>query len=215
MEKITQSDPFATYANLALPASGEARCNQHAALPSQSRTEHHPGLAHTFALHQLHYDARLLQTLLSPAPSLVVRLSAQTHVLASPAHAQALDDDAFNQFVIRWKKKLRGIAYKTAGEQQYEDVVQEAWLMAHNLRADGGSPLDLSKETDQQRLLAYSCLSIVNDRRQPRLYFARVKSAGCKTAQAGCPTPLPGWFALRGGSAVPKLTPSAFPGSLQ
>lgn len=71
------------------------------------------------------------------------------------------DDDAFNQFVIRWKKKLRGIAYKTAGEQQYEDVVQEAWLMARTLRADDGSPLDLSNEKDQQRLLAYLYQHIV------------------------------------------------------
>ena len=40
---------------------------------------------------------------------------------------------------------------------------------------------------------SYSCLSIVNDRQQPRHYFARVKRAGCKTAQAGCPTRLLGW----------------------
>lgn len=65
------------------------------------------------------------------------------------------DDEAFNQFVTRWKKKLRGIAYKTSGEQQYEDVVQEAWLMARTLRADDGGPLDLWNEAHQQRLLAY------------------------------------------------------------
>jgi DNA-directed RNA polymerase specialized sigma24 family protein len=71
------------------------------------------------------------------------------------------DDEAFNQFVNRWKKKLRGIAYKTAGEQQYEDVVQEAWLMAHTLRADDGSSLDLCNETHQQRLLAYLYQQII------------------------------------------------------
>ena len=47
----------------------------------------------------------------------------------------APDEEAFEQFVHRWKKKLRGIAYKTLGEQQYEDVVQEAWLMACTLHA--------------------------------------------------------------------------------
>jgi hypothetical protein len=65
------------------------------------------------------------------------------------------DDEAFNQFVIRWKKKLRGISYKTAGEQQYEDVVQEAWLMARTLHADDGSTLDLLDEMQQERLLAH------------------------------------------------------------
>lgn len=71
------------------------------------------------------------------------------------------DDEAFNQFVTRWKKKLRGIAYKTSGEQQYEDVVQEAWVMARTLRADDGGPLDLSNEMHQQRLLAYLYQHIV------------------------------------------------------
>lgn len=71
------------------------------------------------------------------------------------------DDEAFNQFVARWKRKLRGIAHKTAGEQQYEDVVQEAWLMARTLRADDGRPLDLRDEAHQQRLLAHLYQHIV------------------------------------------------------
>ncbi|WP_156374599.1 hypothetical protein [Pseudorhodoferax sp. Leaf274] len=64
-------------------------------------------------------------------------------------------DDAFNQFVTQRKKKLRGIAWKTAGEQQYEDVVQEAWLMARTVSADDGGPLDVWDEAHQQWLLAY------------------------------------------------------------
>ena len=71
------------------------------------------------------------------------------------------DDDGFNQFVARWRKKLRSIAYATAGEQQYEDVVHEAWLMARILRADDGSPLNLCNEMHQQRLLAYLYQHIV------------------------------------------------------
>lgn len=65
------------------------------------------------------------------------------------------DDDAFNRFVSRWKQQLRKIVYKTAGEQQYEDVVHEAWVMAHTLRAEDGRPLDLRDEAHQQRLLAH------------------------------------------------------------
>ncbi|MDA7418045.1 hypothetical protein PGB34_16900 [Xenophilus arseniciresistens] len=71
------------------------------------------------------------------------------------------DGEAFERFVSRHKKKLRGIAYKTAGEQQYEDVVQEAWLMACTLRAEDSGPLDLSDEIHQQRLLAHLCQHLV------------------------------------------------------
>ena len=52
----------------------------------------HPGLAHTLVAHQLHHGLCLLGALcLAPAP-LVVRLAAQPHVLASPLHAQSLDE---------------------------------------------------------------------------------------------------------------------------
>ena len=64
-------------------------------------------------------------------------------------------DAAFDALVARWKQKLRNIVYKTAGEQQYDDVVHEAWALAHTLRADDGSPLDLRNEAHQQRLLAH------------------------------------------------------------
>lgn len=67
----------------------------------------------------------------------------------------ANDDEAFGQFVARWRKKLRGIAGKTAGEWQYDDVVQQAWVMARTLCADDGSPLNLHNEVHQQRLLAW------------------------------------------------------------
>ena len=64
-------------------------------------------------------------------------------------------DAAFDAFVARWTRKLRNIVRKTAGEQQYDDVVHEAWALAHTLRADDGSPLDLRNEAHQQRLLAH------------------------------------------------------------
>lgn len=67
----------------------------------------------------------------------------------------ATDDEVFEQFVGRWKSKLRGIAYKTAGEQQFADVVNEAWVMARTLPAADGGPLDLLQDEHQQRLLAH------------------------------------------------------------
>lgn len=46
--------------------------------------------------------------------------------------------DAFDQFVARHKGALKRIARATKGEQQYDDVVQEAWLMARNMTARTG-----------------------------------------------------------------------------
>ncbi|WP_213954907.1 MULTISPECIES: hypothetical protein [unclassified Variovorax] len=99
------------------------------------------------------------------------------------------DDEAFNQFVVRWKKKLRGIAYKTAGEQQYEDVVQEAWLMARTLRADDGSALDLRNEMHQQRLLAYLYQHIVRYTEVTVRHAVRLEHApgGSDDGEAGHP----------------------------
>lgn len=99
------------------------------------------------------------------------------------------DDQAFNQFVTRWKKKLRSIAYKTAGEQQYEDVVQEAWLMARTLRADDGSLLDLQNDAHQQRLLAYLYQHIVRYTEVTVRHAVRFEHAppGCDDAEDAHP----------------------------
>lgn len=64
-------------------------------------------------------------------------------------------DDPFDRFVDRWKSRLRAIANRTAGEHQFADVVQEAWLMSRTLRAADGGPLDLRDESHQGRLLAH------------------------------------------------------------
>lgn len=46
--------------------------------------------------------------------------------------------DAFDQFVVHHKNALERIARATRSEHQYNDVVQEAWIMAREMTAAGG-----------------------------------------------------------------------------
>ena len=68
---------------------------------------------------------------------------------------QISDDDAFQQFTVRRKKNLQSIARATRGEYRFEDVVNEAWIMASSLQTSDGRPLDLSDMDSQRRLLSY------------------------------------------------------------
>uniref|UniRef100_UPI003341874B hypothetical protein n=1 Tax=Castellaniella defragrans TaxID=75697 RepID=UPI003341874B len=65
------------------------------------------------------------------------------------------DDDAFQQFTIQCKKDLERIARATRKEHQFDDVVNEAWIMACDLHTSDGNPLVLSDADCQQLLLSH------------------------------------------------------------
>ena len=49
-------------------------------------------LAHALLAHQLHHRLRIRQAIGLAAPTLVIRLTAVAHMLASPLHAQPCDE---------------------------------------------------------------------------------------------------------------------------
>jgi len=63
--------------------------------------------------------------------------------------------DAFDQFVARHKIALERIAWATKGEQQYDDVVHEAWLMARNIAAHEGVAIDYLDPAFLKTLLSH------------------------------------------------------------
>ncbi|MFZ5528269.1 MAG: hypothetical protein ACOZE7_16570 [Pseudomonadota bacterium] len=64
-------------------------------------------------------------------------------------------DDVFNRFTIQRRKDLARIARHTRGEHQFEDVVNEAWVMASTLLTADGEPLDLAHAAGQHTLISY------------------------------------------------------------
>jgi len=67
-------------------------------------------------------------------------------------HPQGL---AFERFVIRRKKDLQRIASHTRGEHQLQDVVNEAWLLAHEFAERQGSPVEFASPAFQKLLLSH------------------------------------------------------------
>lgn len=65
------------------------------------------------------------------------------------------DIDGFLPFTARKKKNLQRIAGATQGEYKFDDVVNEAWLMAYRLRESDGDAFDLSTEGCQDKLLRH------------------------------------------------------------
>lgn len=63
--------------------------------------------------------------------------------------------DAFDQFVVRHKSALERIAWATKGEQQYDDVVHEAWLMARDISAREGIAIDYHDPAFLKALLSH------------------------------------------------------------
>ncbi len=68
------------------------------------------------------------------------------------AHSQ---DPAFERFVTQRKKDLRRIARHTRGEHQFQDVINEAWLVACDLAARRGAVSEFLNPTFQELLLSH------------------------------------------------------------
>lgn len=91
--------------------------------------------------------------------------------------SQIPDDAAFQQFTIRRKKDLQRIARATRGECQLDDVVNEAWIMACDLRANDGSCLDLLDADSQHQLISYLFQRLVRYTDQKVRHAVRIDHA--------------------------------------
>ena len=66
--------------------------------------------------------------------------------------------DPFQRFVAGHRRDLARIARATGGEQQREDVAQEAWLMAEPLAARYQRPVDFDDPAFVDLLLRHRVL---------------------------------------------------------
>lgn len=103
---------------------------------------------------------------------------------------QVPDDDAFRQFSIQRKKDLQRIARATRGECQFDDVVNEAWIMACGLQANDGSPLDLLDANSQHQLIRYLYQHLVRYTEKQVRYAVRLDHAPKGGEHAGDAHPL-------------------------
>ena len=69
--------------------------------------------------------------------------------------------DPFETFVSQQQSALKRIARATRGEHQYEDVVNEAWLMAATISDRSGLQLDFTDTEFQQLLISHLYQSLV------------------------------------------------------
>jgi hypothetical protein len=95
----------------------------------------------------------------------------------------AIRDPSFERFVTAQRKKLRQIASHTRGEYQFEDVVNEAWLMAETLASRKKRVVAFENAEFQDLLLAYLYQELVrytelNVRHAVRLDHASHEDAG-------------------------------------
>jgi hypothetical protein len=65
------------------------------------------------------------------------------------------EDAVFEQFARQRKKDLQRIARHTRGEYQFSDVVNEAWVVAHELSARKGVVVDLLDSASQDLVLSH------------------------------------------------------------
>jgi hypothetical protein len=75
---------------------------------------------------------------------------------------QAPDENAFQQFIAQRRRDLQRISRATRGEHRFDDVVNEAWIQAYNMRASDGNSIDLSGEEGQQLLLKHLYAHLVH-----------------------------------------------------
>lgn len=81
--------------------------------------------------------------------------------------AMGRDESAFEQFVERSRKNMQRIARATHGAYHFDDVRQEAWLLAHDLCAKGIIDPALRDEESRTVLLSHLYQKLVHytDRR--------------------------------------------------
>lgn len=98
--------------------------------------------------------------------------------------------DAFDQFVAHHTSDLKRIARATKGEQQYEDIVHEAWIMARNIAADDGVAIDYSDPAFLKVLLSHLYQHLVHYTERNVRHATRLDHSSHPDAGEDAPHPL-------------------------
>lgn len=69
--------------------------------------------------------------------------------------------DDFERFVLARRSDLKRIARHTLGEHSLDDVVNEAWMMAHTVSARRGIPIDFGDDEFQELVIACTYQQLV------------------------------------------------------
>lgn len=104
--------------------------------------------------------------------------------------SQVPDDGAFQLFIVQRKKDLQRIARRTRGECQFDDIVNEAWIMASSLQTSEGGLLDLADVGCQERLLSYLYQHLVRYTEQNIRHAVRLDHAPTDSNDGGDVHPL-------------------------
>ncbi|MDB5817810.1 MAG: hypothetical protein JWQ11_1450, partial [Rhizobacter sp.] len=65
------------------------------------------------------------------------------------------NDAAFDRFVAARKKDLKRIASHTRGENEFSDVVSEAWLLSQSMAASRPTAFNLDDASSQELVLSH------------------------------------------------------------
>lgn len=98
--------------------------------------------------------------------------------------------EAFDRFVQERKEDLRRIARHTRGECAYEEVVNEAWLMAETISARQHVPIDFLAPAFQQLLLSHLYQHLVRYTDLNVRHAIRLDHAITDDTEHGAPHPL-------------------------
>lgn len=98
--------------------------------------------------------------------------------------------DVFTQFVQQRTPDLKRIARATRGEQQFDDVVNEAWLMLERLSGRAGARLDPCDPAVQQHLLSHLYQSLVRYTELHLRHAVRLDHGTGDASDDGAPHPL-------------------------
>jgi len=99
--------------------------------------------------------------------------------------------DGFTDFLRQRADALRNISHSTKGEHRYEDVCQEAWLMAEELASGSGDEPDFLDPALQEQLLLHLRRKLIYGDRRFR-YATRLDHAVGGDVEAGAVHPLMG-----------------------
>jgi len=98
--------------------------------------------------------------------------------------------NAFDEFVVRHKAHLKRIAWKTRDEYQYDDVVQEAWIMASELSSRPGITADFDDPAFLKMLLSHLFQKLVRYAELNVRHATRLDHANSGDAEEGVAHPL-------------------------